>query len=456
MKKSTYHFLQLILGCMLFSSCDKYLEIAPKGTTLLTTVEDYDQWLNAQDLVTGVGAPLCALNYLGDNYDLVNITNPATQVGEMIYLWQPQFSPMLNVAPMFWGEHYAKINLYNTVLVGIDNATGGTQSRIRALKAEALLGRAFEYFYLVNEYAQPYDAASASTELAVPFVTSNDVTQTVPPRSTVAEIYNHIMSDIEAALPNLPDDNSRNRFRGSKASAYSVLARLYFYARNYPEAQKHAQLAIDQGRATMINLNGPLPTSNLVSVRSDVIYGRTVPGLPTPTLDFMNTFRSNDRRIRTYYFSRDGYQFITRDATRFMPSDVVPVLGNTNTGTSLPEMKLIVAECAARGGNLELALRHLDEIRRNRFPEDDYEPFVSTDPELVLQEVLLERLHELPFNGLRWFDMRRLKADGRMPTVHRYNAIGEVIATLQPDSERYTLQIPLQVLNYNPNMPQNP
>lgn len=456
MKKYTYHFFQLILGCLLFLSCDKYLDIAPKGTTLLTTVDDYDQWLNAYDLITGVGAPLGTINYLGDNMDVVDISMPASSAGHMVYLWQPQFSPLLNVAPMFWGEHYAKINLFNTVLLGIDDATGGTQSRIRTLKAEALLGRALEYFYLVNEYARPYDAATADVELAVPFVISNDVTQTIPPRSTVAEIYNHIIGDIETALPNLPDDNSRNRFRGSKASAYSVLARLYFYARNYPEAQKYAQLAIDQGRATMINLNGPLPASNLVSIRPDVIYGRTIGGLATPTLDFMRTFNSNDRRIRTFYYSTDGYQFITRGATRFMPEIVGPVFLNTNTGTSLPEMKLIVAEIAARNGNLELALQHLDEIRKNRFPEATYEPFVSTDAELVLQEILLERSHELPFSGLRWFDMRRLNAEGRMPTVRRYNAVDEVIAILTPDSERYTLQIPLQVLIYNPNMPQNP
>ena len=456
MKKYKNTLVLFALLSTLLTACDKYLDIAPKGTRLLTTVDDYDQWLNALDLSTGIGAPLGTINYLADNYDLVTITNPPTQVDEMIYVWAPQFSPLLNVAPAFWGEHYAKINLFNTVILGVDDAIGGTLSRIRTLKAEALLGRALEYFYLVNEYAQPYDPATADVDLAVPFVTSNDVTQTVPPRSTVAEIYNHIIRDLETALPDLPDDNSRNRLRGSKASAYSVLARLYFYARNYPEAQRNAQLAIDQGRATMINLNGALPTSPLVSIRPDVIYGRTIGASAVPTLDFMRSFDRNDRRIRTYYYSTDGYEFNTRNGTEFFPQRINAAFTFTNTGTSLPEMKLIIAECAARAGNLELALHELDGIRTHRFPPATYQPFASTDPELVLQEILLERRHELPFSGLRWFDMRRLNTEGRMPTIIRYNAAGDIIATLTPDSDRYTLQIPLQALTYNPNMPQNP
>lgn len=456
MKRYKNNLLQLVLFCLVLTGCDKYLDVTPKGKRLLTTVADYDQWLNDESLIYGIAPAFCTFNYFGDNVDLTNIAVPPSQYFELIYTWASQFSTDLNIAPLFWGEHYAKINQYNTVLTGIAAATGGTNSQKNSLKAEALLGRALEYFYLVNEYGQPYDSATAEKDPGVPFVTSNDVTQEVPPRSTVAEIYKHIIDDINAAIADLPADNSANRFRGSKASAYSLLARVYFYAGNYTDAQKNASLALTNSKALMINLNGPLPASNVLSIQSDVIYGRLVIGQMPATLDFMRSFANNDLRVRILYSSTDSYSFSTRGATVFFPAAITPVFTYTNTGTSVQEMKLIIAECAARNNDLPVALQQLDDVRKNRFASASYERFQSNVPEDVLQEVLKERSHELPFCGLRWLDMRRLDKENRMGTVTRYDALGNIIATLPPHSSHYTLQIPVQVLRFNPGMPQNP
>ncbi len=442
--------------CLVFTGCDKYLDITPKGKRLLSTVDDYEQWLNSESLVTGVGYPYAIINYMGDNVDVLNIKNPPVEEAERIYTWSTQFEMNLSKAPAFWGDHYAKINLFNTVLIGIDEATGGTAIKKRSLRAEALLGRALEYFYLVNEYGKPYDAATADQDLAVPFVTSNDVTQVVPARSTVAVIYKHIIDDINTAIPDLPADNSTNRFRGSTAAAYSLLSRVYFYARNYPEALRYAELALANTRAVMINYNGGFPASNLLSTHADVIYGRMAIGQAPATLEFMRSFAANDLRVRALYQSADNYTFVNRGATSYFPAARTPNLTYVNTGTSVQEMKLIAAESAARANNLEVALQHLDDVRKNRFPAASYVRYTSSNADEVLAEVLKERSHELPYNGLRWFDMRRLNKEGRMGTVTRRNAQGEVVATLEPNSERYTLQIPIQVMSYNPGMQQNP
>lgn len=445
-----YLFIQLIVCCLVFTGCDKYLDINPKGKQLLSTVDDYDQWLNNQALSLGSGQPYGMINYMGDNVDVVSITNPPVTEAERIYTWSPQFSFDLKEAPIFWGEHYSNINLFNTVLIGIDDATGGSDSKKRSIKAEALLGRAFEYFYLVNEYAKPYDPATADQDLAVPFVTSNDVTQKVPSRSTTAEIYKHIIDDLNAAIPDLPADNSANRFRGSIAAGYSLLARVYFYQRNYNEARKNAELALSSTKAVMIDFNGAFPATNVLSIRPDVIYGRLVIGSAPATLDFMRSFASNDLRVKKLYVSTDNYSFTTRGATSFLPIYISPVMTYVNTGTSVQEMKLIAAEAAARSNDLSAALQYLDDVRKNRF--SSYVPYVSSDQELVLKEVMLERYHELGFNGLRWFDMRRLDMENRMGTVNRYNAQGTVVATLEPHSEKYTLQIPSSVISFNPGM----
>ncbi len=455
MKNIKYTVILPIFCCVALAACDKYLNVTPKGKTLLTTLSNYDQWLDDPFLSSGLGAPAGTFDLLTDNADLPSISTPPVLQGELVYTWGDQFSVDLSVAPFFWGPHYANINKFNTVLAGIDNATGGTADQIKSIKAEALLGRAFEYFYLVNEYGKEYDSATAGTDPGVPFVTSNDVSQTVPARSTVSEIYSKIITDINTAIPDLPLDNSGNRYRGSVAAGYSVLARIYFYAGDYADAEKNALLALQNTRAAMIDFNGALPTTSLLSTQADVIYGRMILGDIITTLDFMRSFASNDLRVRKLYYSTDGYTFVTRGATLFIPAYTTPGLQYVNTGTSIQEMRLIVAECAARSNDLAAALQQLDGVRKYRFASASYLPYQSNNRDSVLGEVLMERNHELPFCGLRWFDMRRLDRENRMDTVYRYDGNGNVIATLPPHSARYTLQIPVQVLKFNPDMVQN-
>ncbi len=449
MKYNNKHiFFFLFICCTAFVACDKYLDITPKGKTVLITVNHYDQWLNDNSTWS---VPTW-LDYLGDNVDKNNIETPPAVPSSLVYIWAEQH----NAPDFFWTEHYAHINKYNTVLVGIDQATEGTEEKKAALKAEALLGRAFEYFYLVNEYGPAYDPATAEQNLAVPFVSSNNIGEPIPSRATVKDIYDHIIADLEDALPYLPADNATNRFRGSVGAAYSVLARTYFYMRNYSAAAQNAQLALDNSTASMINYTGARPSSNLLSLRPDAIYAREgADVVSAANLDFMRTFDRNDFRMMFFYRSSDGYTFTQRGATYYSASFRTDKFPNS-CGTSVQEMKLIIAEAAARDGDLPTALQQLNDIRINRFPGPAYQALESTDQETVFQWALRERAFELAYNGLRWFDMRRLDKEGMMETVHRYDADGNIIATLEPNSSKYTLQIPFEVMEYHSDWLQNP
>lgn len=456
MKKFKYIAAQLLFFCMIFSSCDKYLDVEPKGKQLLKTTNDYDLWLNSIVLTTETESNI--LNYMTDNVDFVTVGNPPITPGDLIYTWAPQFTTDLTAPTYLWGEHYRRISLFNTVLQGIDAAEGGTASQKNSIKAEALLGRAHSYFYLVNEYAKPYDAATAATDLAVPFVTSDNVSQKAPNRSTTAEIYQHILDDINEAIPNLPADNSNARFRGSKAAAYSILARIYLYRREYTEAQRYAELALANTRATMIDLtnSATFPTNRNVVSHPDVIYGRSTnaAGLAL-TAELKSTFSSNDARRTVLYVN---WSSNVRGVTQFYAQNVTPVFALTNTGTTVQEMRLIAAEGAARANSLTTALMNLNEVRRNRYTGTPItsRDFSSSSQTAVLDEILAERRRELPFHGLRWFDMRRLDAENRMSTITRTTAQNVVVATLEPHSTKYTLQIPVQVMAFNPDMIQNP
>lgn len=432
------------------AACNRYLDVTPKGFTLLTTVDNYDQWLN--DPAFNVSRVYLMYSNFYDLADKPGIPVPASSLADLAYVWTPQYATTADL----WGDHYNLINSYNSVLVGIDAATGGSYLQKESLRGEALLGRANEYLYLVNEYGKSYDSATAAQDPGVQIIISDDVTQEVPPRSTVKEVFDFIIADINAAIPYLPDDNSKNRYRGSKAAAYSLLARVYLYARNYSKARENAELALEKGQHTgMLDYNkittaAPVPE---LAIRPDAIYARVGKASFYPTPEFMQGYDIHDARIRLYYLP--GSISSQRGVTRYVFGGL-SFGSNDNTGTSVQEMKLIIAEAAARSNDLAEALKQLDEVRINRIAAAYYQPYQSGNQEFILQKVLEERRFEFPGNGLRWLDMRRLDAEGRMPAVNRYDAQNNIIATLAPHSPRYTLQIPELVLFYNPGMKQNP
>lgn len=463
MKKYIFQLLvPMSLLVFVLASCDDYLDVKPKGKRLLETVDDYNAWLNNHELE---GSLESYLNMLADNVDYPGIPNPPTYDTDRIYIytWQDQFVIDPQSSTYFWDTHYAKIYYFNAVINGIDEANGGTEAQKRTLKSEALLGRALEYLYLVNLYGKVYNPNTADQDLAVPFVTSTDVTDPVPNRSTVQDIYDHIIDDINAAISDLPEDNRRNTFRGSVASAYSVLARTYLYMGDYENAAQNAQLALDNGPDTILDYREMSSDSDINDLikRSDAIYARySVTYYPDqiPTTDFLQSFDPTDLRLQFFYANLGDYSFDTRGETRYLKNGVSGGAGEPNWGTSVAEMRLILAEAAARTNDLPTAIAQLDFLRKKRFKEIDYVKYDPVSPvkEDVLQKVLDERTFEFPYNGLRWYDMRRLDAEGRMPLVERHDGTGNVMATLPPGSYKYTLQIPIQVMYFHPDWTQNP
>jgi len=448
-------FLTLVL-----ISCDQYLDVQPKGVQLLTNTEDYDQWLNNSALETSLAREL---NLLADNVDNPYISNPpASNTDDWVYTWQDQFSPDVKALPVIWEKHYKSIYYFNTVLKGIDEA-GGEESEKKSLKGEALLGRAMEYLYLVNLYGKLYDPATSEEDLSIPFVTSVDVSDPIPARNTVQEIYNHIIEDLETAIPILPLDNANNRYRGSVAAAYSVLARAYLYRGDYVKASQNAQSALNNGPNVILDYSAMTGSSGIpiLAVRPDAIYARLSSAYyfgEVPTLTFLQAFDTKDLRLKFYYNTNGDYNFDTRGEVQFTQSGLDYTGAYLNWGTSVAEMRLIIAEAAARADDLSVAIDQLDLLRSKRFMAADYIKYDPAIPvkEEVLQRVLDERAFELSYCGMRWFDMRRLDKEGRMPEVTRYDGSGNVIATLSPNSNKYTLKIPVQVLYYNPDWPQNP
>lgn len=460
MKSSIYKFIvPALLFPVLFASCDKYLGVEPKGVRLLKTVTDYDLWLNNTFIASSMPNEL---HLLADNVDKPTIVAAPTLVTDRVYLWSEPFAQNVAEEPVIWNSLYKSIYYSNTVIEGIDEATGGTDAEKAKLKAEALLNRALDYFYLVNLYGKAYNVTTAKQDLSVPFVTAVDLSIPTPDRSTVEAMYNHIIDDLQKAILSLPLENNKNRFRGSISGAYSLLAKVYLSMGDYTKASENAQLALSKGESNVQDysaMTSAAAIGNLVK-RPGVIYARLSTlqyYLPNPTLEFLSTFDKKDLRLKFYYLNLGDYSFAKRGVVQFISYDSGYSSSFPNWGTSVAEMRLIMAEAAARANNLSEAINQLDLVRSKRFKAADYVKYNPAVPvqEEVLQKVLIERNLEFAFTATRWVDMKRLDAQGRMPVVNRYDGAMNIISTLSPKSDKYTLQIPIQVQTFNPNWLKN-
>jgi hypothetical protein len=445
MKINRFLLVLLILTSIFYTSCKKYLASESGGLLLAKSIEDYDHLLNNPNLEMGTGEVLDMMTDNADDPDY-DLSSPASL--RPAYLWADQLDITTPEAPIIWAQCYQNIYLFNTVIYGVDLAETGSVAEKAELKAEARVGRAFEYLYLVNLYGKPYSGASAGRDLAVPFVTSTDIADKTPERGSVEFIYDQIIYDLKLAIKDLPMNNS-NKFRGSVSAAYSILARTYLYMNNYSEAAKYANLTLQENTLGLLNLNDKQVEGIEISKSKQEIYTRFNGPFQYPLFSdnkFPGLFERGDLRVDLFYTSlarSKAYIYLSTSP-----------YGN-NSGTSVAEMKLIIAEAAARANNLNLSLMQLNELRKFRIETLKFKPFESTSQEEVLQRILLERRLEFAFKGLRWMDMRRLDAENRMPVVSHMDKAGKLVAELKPHSSKYTLKIPAVVLKFNPNMQQN-
>ncbi len=205
---------------LLLTSCDKYLDVKPKGYTIPEKFTDYEKLLNNLSLTRAVSA---YPNWLTDDVQ-TGVENDVSKSARYnsysafklrMYRFESGQIMDMGAQDSQWEPSYQHIYVYNTVINNIMNVTDATDKEKRRLRAEAQVGRAFEYMILVNLYAKHYDPATANTDLGVPLVLSEDINTTYE-RVSVAAIYEQVKKDLDAATPDL-SDKVPNNFHPTKA-----------------------------------------------------------------------------------------------------------------------------------------------------------------------------------------------------------------------------------------------
>lgn len=463
MKKTIYIFIASV-ALLLLSGCDQFLSIQPKGILIPKTVEEYEALLNDAGFMKVAEAYPVYLSddaYVPDDDEtgyLIGYNTTEQYIKNLYSFNEKVFGP--SEEDGFWVYSYNRIYTYNVLVNRIMDATEGTEERKKSIKAEALMGRALEYLYLVNAYAVHYDKATASKDLGVPLVLSIDEKPDHLTRATVQEVYDLIINDLTEAVKYLPMKPSLNAFRASKSAGLGILSRAYLYMGEYDKALKYANESLEVNNA-LLNLNdyevvnptGALGRTNVPGMtrNPENIYLRLAPwvfgisGSVYPSKDLLELFTPNDRRLQLYY-TTEPYGLTTETPIWLQYLE-------TNLAISTPEVYLTAAECEARIGSKDKAMQLLNGFRDHRFANNT--ALVAGSKEEALKMVLEERRRELAFQGpLRLYDLKRFnKQPGLAKKVTR--VIQGKTHTLEPNSPKYVLPIPATVLRFNPGMPDN-
>jgi tetratricopeptide (TPR) repeat protein len=460
--KQPFNIFLSVLLLSTFTGCKKYVDIQTQGNLIPHETINYRYLLNDNSFEGTVRMP----DYAADDINLQDSAQFAQLLSSTYYnylvnsyTWQPAVYTLSGQSDAEWDNMYKIIYTSNLIINEVPASTGGTDSAKNEIMAEAKVHRADAYLTLVNMYAKPYNATTATTDPGVPLLTVPTSDQTLT-RAPVADVYNQIISDLTTSVPYLPKQNTFTTLP-SKAAAFAVLARANLYMGNYDKAGAWADsaLAIQNTLNNLANLttfNYPKRIVDPEVILSKIAF--------TSNAYMPTALRLSDSLLNLLGTADLRYSFFTTPASsfsatlytgRFFNKERIGNFETRNLGPSVPEMMLIKAEVLARAGDANGALTLLNKLRQYRFTTASYTPVTATTATDALVQVIKERQREFFCRGLRWFDMRRMKNEAPFSyTVTR--KFQNNTYTLDPNSNRYVFPISDYYRTFNPGITANP
>ena len=323
------------------------------------------------------------------------------------------------------------------------------QEQASDLIAQLYVIRGMAYFDMQRLFAQPYNFTADASHVGIPLIDETQVGIEIinPARSTTAQVYAKIISDIQFGINGIADDTS-SIYNFNKTSAKALLARVHLYMENWAEANALATEVIGSGYSLVSNVDyiaswaEATTTESVFSIVNSAtdnpmfyaityLYGR--PRFKATT-DLFDAIDGNDVRKNLIYDQNvlKYPSYSTRD-------DNTPVI-------RLSEMYLIKAEAMAELGMDSEAQTAVNMILLRSNPL----AAVYTETGEALKDIIQdERRKELMFEGHRLFDLTRKKK-----SFTKYSSDGAIIDVNYP-SNKTILPIPQSEIDANYNITEN-
>lgn len=455
--KAIQHSLYILISVSVFSSsCGKFLQVEPKDS--VSDEQTIVDGSSAETAVRGVYNSLGSNGYYGFNFLSIGYFS-----GDNVVYLGPQIQNRQftdhdvradnSVLESVWLAAYSTINRANHVIAKVPGlvAEGSfSEQKKSQLIGEAYFVRALAYFDL----ARTFGGAQIVLQPTQGVESTRGIT-----RSTVAETYAQVLSDLEEAEKLLPE--TTNRIRATRKTVWALKARYYLYHKQWEQAETYASKLIADNSYQLVTpyktffTNNASATQESVfeiaynSSRTNSLSGEWRPtlnggtGRIGPSNDFVTLANNPDigggrkdlltkidivtgGNVQTTWW---GQLYYRNPAT-----DPVFVF-------RIAELYLIRAEARAEQGGAKLtgAQEDLNKIRqRAGIPLST----ANTREDLLLA-IENERRLEFAFEPHRWFDLVRT---GR---------VGAVLHVTDPN--KFILPIPInQILIDRENLNQNP
>ncbi len=398
------------------------------------------------------------------------------------------------------GTSYSALNEINLVLEALPNIADATPAEKANFEGELKFLRALYHFDLVKNYAYiPTYIVAAQDRGGIVLSTRgfnnpDSAKLYYPKRSTIAECYDHIMSDLYASA-SLLSATHRGLNYASKRAALALGSRVALYQGNWARSDSFATEAIAAtGIGTMTNVtnyrtgwrakdhpeaifqvwfaslaenigvNTSLASTHttLASLggyagvrqgQGDLVPNAFLlgqlgisgfPGVlvtsnnPPPTL----TYSSDVRNTLFEWGANASGRYV--ECTKWMGKAGGPNWDNTVV-LRVPELYLNRAEARYHSGNEAGAVDDLNFILTNRIVGYVIPPVPLTG-QALLDEILKQRMLEFAFEGYRFYDLKRYGL-----TITKTSPV----VSLPPTDFRLLPRIPQSEVDGNVNMVQN-
>ena len=160
-----------------------------------------------------------------------DITWNGTSTGATFKLYDYSRNIASSTTEYTWELGYRVIGNTNKIIEMVKGIGSESTREETILMGENYYLRALSYFLLVNEFAQPY-SNNPTQNPGLPLKISSDPNDLPQSRSTVAETYAQIVSDLKDAITYLTlqqGESPKTNIYATKEAAEALLARVYLY-----------------------------------------------------------------------------------------------------------------------------------------------------------------------------------------------------------------------------------
>lgn len=372
-----------------------------------------------------------------------------SQSSGITQFYQLGITPQSTIIKNLWEVAYNQIYMLNSILEGMGNSKGVSESVKKQLRGEALFIRGLLHASLTNTFGD------------IPYIKSTDYNLNLKVhKNRSEEVLDLAINDIKDALSLLPANAPKGqRIRPTKIAANVMLARLSLYQKKWTEAQIYAsevlkdstysmesdlqKVFLKDGSSIIWQLQATTSQSNANEGLS-YIFTTAPPSLVSLTPDLVNSFDEKDLRRKNWVGElKDSQQRSYYYAFKYKQRTTTTSSMEYSVILRMEEVLLIRAEAFLHLEQNDKALIDLNSIRKRAGLPD----IVMSNSIDISSEIINERRHEFFVEaGHRFFDLKRSQR------------LDAVMKNVKPQWKSYFLLLPLPeselLLNINLN-PQN-